>query len=241
MGIFLTFVCMAFCASSTVAQTTPPSRTVDDTVMRVSASGQATIRVVPSRATLFFVVDVDHSDSPEAAKRAEQRAQAVVNALKEIGVSAAEIATIPYSVNPTVNPYGNPNMPASSTFTARILIRVLLDKLDRLPTISGAAMAAGATIALPPQYAIDDIERVRKDAIRQAASQAHQDAEVLAAAMGGRLGRMFEMSVNQSSTGDMSSGTYMIPTNARMDSNPKPLPDVRVTVMVTGRWEFVQN
>ena len=109
-----------------------------------------------------------------------------------------------------------------------------------------AALAAGATSISSVQFSSPSTDEARRQAITLAVSQAQKDADALARAAGGSLGRLLTMS----STGlgpspgyypidsysvaasDMMAGGAVYPTMI----NPR---DMTVAVSVFGRWEFI--
>jgi uncharacterized protein YggE len=199
-------------------------------------TGSATYRLIPQKAILNFVVDVDHSDSPEAVKRADIKVKAVLDALRAEGVPVAAMAAIPYSVNPTVSPFGGGAMPPATTFTARVVIRVNLDKIERLNAISAAAMQAGATFSASPIFSADPADEARKEALKEAFVKAKRDAESIAAAAGGTLGRL--LSVSNHGISENTSPIYL-PANLRSGVNNGQLPELRTVVNVQAGWEFI--
>jgi uncharacterized protein YggE len=200
-------------------------------------SGSATYRLIPQRAILNFVVDVDHSDSPEAVKRADMKAKAVVDALRAEGVPVAAMAAIPYSVNPSASPFGGGSVNAPTTFTARVVVRVNLDKIERLNALSATAMQAGATFSASPIFSADPADEARKETLKEAFGKAKRDAESIAAAAGGALGRL--ISVGNHGNSLENSTPVFLPASSRSGVNNSQLPELRTVVNVQAGWEFI--
>ena len=141
---------------------------------------------------------------------------------------------------------GVPSMPARPTeFVARNSLRLTVRRPADVGKIIDAALAAGATSVSSVQFSSPATEDARRQAIALAAAQAQRDADALARAAGGSLGRLLSMSStpNFSPEGFYPSDTYFATVAATAGGvayptmiNPR---DMSVTVSVFGRWEFI--
>jgi uncharacterized protein YggE len=83
-------------------------------------------------------------------------------------------------------------------------------------------------------------DSVRRILLPQALQQARRDAEALAAAAGGRLGRLLDVSTgtNQGTNyADQAQAVFM--TNMMFDTGQRSIPNSVVNVTVTTRWLLV--
>jgi uncharacterized protein YggE len=76
------------------------------------------------------------------------------------------------------------------------VIRVELRRLELLATVATAAFGRGATLIGPIQFSAATSDSARRTALAGSLAQARQDAEELARASGGRLGRLLNVNMN---------------------------------------------
>lgn len=175
---------VAVVSAQTAPSSPPPTITV---------SGQATASQPPDIATIFGSV-VSDADTPAAATDANSQAlTAVINGLKALGVTDADIQTSGFSVSPRYS-YTQPQ-PGTPTPPPQIVgyeavngISVQTKKLDGIGDLFAAMASAGATNLSGPQYSIADPEQLRIQAIAAATQDALQQARAAAAALGVLLG-----------------------------------------------------
>ena len=208
----------------------------------IYVTNQATVRLPPDRATIFLIVDVPAATPALASERAAQGAKAVLDTLKRAGVPPGSARLVDYGAAPTLAAGGAPPVPGA-TYTARSVIRVELQSLELLSRVGTASFAAGATLMGPIQFGAAELETVRRSAVAKALAQARADAEEMAKAAGGRLGRLLDLNMNPVYSADV---------------NPQPLPlggpnyaydaavawrtppEVIRAWTVAGRWEVRQ-
>jgi len=176
----------------------------------------------------------------------------VLDALRRAGLAQSDLTTSTYTVGQDPRSMriapGTPGVPMIPVeFLARNTVRASVRRVDDVGKVIDAALAAGATSIASVQFSSPTTDEARRSAISMAASQAQKDADALARAAGGSLGRLLSMS----STGPgafsttYASDTYF-PVEAVMAGgagslyptmiNPR---DLTVAVSVFGRWEFV--
>ena len=208
----------------------------------IYVTNQASIRLAPDRATIFLIVDVPAATPALATERAAQGAKAVLDTLKRVGVPAGSARLVDYGAAPTPATGGAP-VPGA-TYTARSVIRVELQNLEILSRVGTASFAAGATLMGPIQFTAAEMDGARRTALARALAQAKGDAEEMAKAAGGRLGRLLDLNMNPMYSADL---------------NPQPLPlggpnyaydaaaawrtppEVIRAWTVAGRWEVRQK
>ena len=176
-------------------------------ITTIYLSTQAAVRLPPDRATLFIIVDAPASLPAEANERAIASGRAVLDTLRRLGLGAGEARLINYGASPA--PTAGSGPVPGATYAARTVIRVDLRRLELLPTIATASLNRGATLIGPIQFTATTGDSARRSALAEALAQAKADAQEMARAAGGRLGRLITMNVN---------------TNYYADANLQPLP-----------------
>jgi hypothetical protein len=119
--------------------------------------------------------------------------------------------------------------------------RISTGNLDDIGLYFDAALDAGATSVSTVEFAPQDIDRARRDALEQAVKAARADAEAMARAGGGTLGELLLLSTEQASPSRF--GLEEIVVTARrseLDESTELIPeDIEVTARVEAQWRFV--
>lgn len=206
-------------------------------VSEIATSGRGEIRMPPTRAIVLFTVENFARNAAAAASDNARTSQATIAALKSAGMRDADISNGGYSVNQDFEK-GDRLKPRG--FNARNVVRVEVSPIANVGKVIDAALEAGASNVLPIQFMGGDLSTVRRDALKSAVVEARRDAEALAEAAGGSLGRLLSMTsgIGQPTyRGEMvalasGSATGYTPTDLRPG-------DLTVSAIASGRWEFL--
>ena len=219
----------------------------------ITASGRGEVPITPDRATVLVSVESRAPSAAVAASANSQKMSSVLQALRNAGLTQADITTSMYTVGQDPRSLRAPSGTGMPTFPieflARNTVRANVRRVDDVGKVIDAALAAGATSIASVQFSSPTTDEARRSAIGMAVSQAQRDAEALARAAGGSLGRLLSMS-STGPTGSFSttyaSDTYFPLEQAMVAGgsaafyptmiNPR---DLTVAVSVFGRWEFV--
>ena len=175
-----------------------PMAAADTGVVRVS--GSARIDVPTDRARLRFAMETEGTSAAEAADKNAAQLNAVLGAVRPVVGSAGTVETSGYSLNPV---YSNPERGGAPRITGyRIQNEVLvtLTDVDRVGPVLDAAVRAGANRVSELSFFASDPRPARLQAIGEATARAREEAEVLAAALGGRLGEALDVTVSGGSS-----------------------------------------
>jgi uncharacterized protein YggE len=216
----------------------------------ITASGRGEVAVTPDRAAILVSVESRAASAATAASDNASKMAAVFQALRAAGLAQAEITTSGYSVgqDPRSMRLGMPSgMPPGLSvpveFLARNTVRATVRKLDDTGKVIDAALRAGATSIASVQFSSPNTDEARRDALAMAVAQAQRDAETLARAAGGTLGRLVSMSSSGPAgpTNVVASDTYFAYGEAGAAAYPTMINprDLSVFVSVFGRWEFM--
>jgi len=214
----------------------------------IMASGRGEVRLAPSYAILSISVTTRENAAVAAASENARKVQAVTTALRSAGLSEKEVATSGYRIDQNFVYPRDGQQPVPSGFTANTTIRAEVRRLDNLGKVVDAAISAGATGVSAIQFLAANTEDARRSAMAEAVRQARADAEVIARAAGGSLGRLIALNsggVSLPVPRDLytAGGTILAAEAASMSPAPPPtriIPgELNVTAQVFGRWEFV--
>lgn len=162
------------------ARAVEPAATAAEGTITVTGSGSVT--ATPTRAEIGFGVESQGSTARAALAANATEMRAVLDALRRAGVR--DLRTQAVSVYPryadgaAISGYA-----ATNSATGTIAV-------ERAGAVIDAAVAAGANQVYGPSLSVDDAERLYRDALRAAVTDARERAQVLASAAGLTLGKV---------------------------------------------------
>jgi len=158
-------------------------------------TGTAQVEAEPDRARVVFAVETEGRTAREAGEANADLMTAVSTAIRgAVGTTAGfRLETSGYSLTPLYGPYREGRNAEIIGYIARNSIQVRMDVVDRSGTLIDAALAAGANRVAGLGFDLRDPEPYRHEAVRRAIAQARGEAEVMAAALGMRLGPPLEV------------------------------------------------
>ncbi len=152
----------------------------------VAALGRVTRE--PDRAVLNLAVESFAATAREAAAANASKMEALVAALRRLGLSEDQVETESYFLNPEHDRRGEPGEPRIVGYRAVNTVRVTVDDIARVGEVIDAAIAAGADRVNGLSFQLRDPEEARRDALRDAISKARTEAETVAGAVDRSLG-----------------------------------------------------
>ena len=176
--------------------------------------------------------------SPSAFNAAKQ--QAVLAALKALGLTDDQLSTINYNVYPEQR-YEQGKEPVIVAYNVTNTILADVRKLSQVGPVIDAALAHGANMITSLQFYASNTEAARRSAIASAIDKARTDAEAAARAAHGTLGSLLEVSVGSYSPPPprpMMMARAMAGGVAQADTPINP-GDETLSVEVSTRWRFL--
>lgn len=207
----LTWLTVTACAPATATAQPSPliadaarvSQTADTTEAgTVRVTGRASQSVAVDRARLVFGVETEAARAADAAALNARQMEATIAAVREALGDDAELSTRDYQLNPV---YGEldrgSRQRAIVGYRATHALAVVADDLERVGSVIDAAVAAGANRVTSLSFESSAARAARLAAIDEATARAAAEAEMLASALGARLGAPLEVSVSPESSG----------------------------------------
>jgi uncharacterized protein YggE len=205
----------------------------------VTAHGTARQAVSPDRASLTLLIDTQGQSIDEAGSRLAATERAVLDTLRRFNLSAGAIQTYTSGVGPFRGQGMGPSMLNGPSYVGRSTVRVDLPRVDLIGPVTAAALAKGATFGTPT-FIAGAADSVRRVLMPRAFEAARRDAEVLARAAGGRLGRLVDVASAQPvQLNEQNQMVYL--TALTYENGPRVTPNTTVTVNVTTRWLFIPD
>lgn len=170
----------------------------------INVSGEGEVVAVPDVATFNFTVSADAKTVASAQEEVTKKIDAVLKAIKDLGVEERDIKTSDYSVYPRYS-YSQPVCtqyscpPGRQTldgYTASHNITVKVRKTDDAGKVLAAAGEKGATGLSGINFTIDEPEKLREEARAKAIKNAREKAEKLADDLDVRLVRIVSYNDN---------------------------------------------
>ena len=216
------------------AQATAPT-----SVVEIRTSAQSTVDLPAAGASLVVNFSVRGRTPGEAGRSNAARATAIRRALRSLGIPDDSITTRGYSSALRTDGYQR-----DTHFVASNAVLVRTSQLALIPRVIDTVLAEGATNVADLRFWARGAEEARLEAIGDATRRARQQADALARAAGGRVGRLLELSTDPPRDRDAYAFgrlSGVVVTGVSDDPTPIQAPAVSVAVSVYTRWEFVPD
>lgn len=162
-------------------------------ILSVQGTGEA--RVAPDEATVRLGVLAQAPTAQNAMSQANRTANAILEAVRRLGVEAKDIQTSELNLNPVYAnvPESRGGEPRISGYQATNVVSVRLEKLDQVGPVVDAGLAAGANRLDGVLFGLRNDAAARSEALTRAADAARAKAETLARALRVRLVEVVEV------------------------------------------------
>ncbi len=167
------------------APTTAPLAAQEST-LQVSGSGE--VEVSPDRARISFAVETEAETAGAAGEANARLMDQVVSALRGTGIEPLRIESMGYQLQPRYRTVGDERLREIAGYTARNTLQAIVDDVDAVGRLVDTALDAGANRVAGLSFEIQDAEPHRLEALERAVNRARSEAEVMARALGMRLG-----------------------------------------------------
>src|SRR5215213_2470502 len=142
----------------------------------ISASAVGDARIVPDRAMVSVAVESQGTSAAKAGADNAARQTRVIDAVKAVGIAAAQIRTSGYNVFPEYA-QSDEKGPRISGYRAHNTVQVEVRAMDLVGKVIDAALAAGATNIGGVSLFASNTDAPRKEALQQAVAKARTEAE----------------------------------------------------------------
>ena len=173
---------------------------------QITVSGEGKVYAKPDVAMVSLGVKADGATVADVTKSGTDKMNAVIAAIKKLGIDDKDIQTTNYSLSPvysnTVVPlpavYSLPMMPVQSSskltgYTLEQDVQVKIRDFTKIPDVLSEASTSGANVVGDLQFTVDNPEQFKDQARAQAIAQAKTDAENMAKESGINLGKIINV------------------------------------------------
>lgn len=156
----------------------------------LTVTGEAQVLLAADSAVMNLGVTTKAATVAEASATNATTLDAVINALHDAGVDAADIVTQDYSVSPVYDyQYGKlGDGEVISAYQVSNQLKVTVSNVNELGTVLDAAMKAGANEAYGITFQSSQTAEAKDKALTAAIAEAARKAEMMAKASGKKLG-----------------------------------------------------
>jgi uncharacterized protein len=204
------------------------------------ASGQGEAKVTPDRVSVLVNVQTRASTAAAAAADNARRTRAVLDALGALGLTKDQLSTEGYSAYPELRYDKDGGAPHVTGYVITNSVRAESKRVEQAGAIIDAALSAGANMINALSFYASSIDVPRREAITLAVASARADAQAMAAAAGGSIGELVELSTQGPTVPprpmfDMAARGKV----AMAEQTPINPGQQTISVYVSARWRFV--
>jgi len=162
----------------------------------ILVSGLGSASTQANKATITLGVQTQHTSASEAVRMNAESMTAVIDALKDIGITEDEMKTVSYSVNPV---YGKDGWDTVTGYRVVNMIQVEIIDIDMVGQVIDTAGSSGANRIYGITFGLTDdvIAELELEAFKAALNHASNKAETIANHLGVTLTGV--LSVSESS------------------------------------------
>jgi uncharacterized protein YggE len=221
------------------APSTPPTQR--EPMPTISSSASAEAKFTPDRATISIAVQTKASTAAAAAAENATKQNAVLSALRKLGMTNEQLSTTGYSVNPEYR-YDPNRSPVLTGYTVTNTVLADVHDLKQIGKVLDTALANGSNVISSLDFYASNTDAARQQALSDAVAKARTEAEIAARAAGGKLGALVHLDVGGGSTmpppRPMFSARAVAAAAPETQINPG---QQTVSMSVSGNWRFVPN
>lgn len=167
--------------------------TTNNRTRRISTTGSAEVRVVPSRVVLTFGVETFDPELAVAKRENDSKTRAIIALAKELGIEPKDVQTDYIFVEPVHEGYDERRAGKFLHYLVRKTIVVLLRDVTKFEGLLSGGLERGATHVLRVRFEVDDLKQHRDKARTDAIRAARDKAQALAGELGAKLGRVMSI------------------------------------------------
>lgn len=164
-----------------------------NTPRTITVVGEGQVKSPADVAVVYIGVQVSDPDVKVATEKAATDMESLLTALKAEGVADKDIQTSYYSLY-VDRPYNPQGVSGEPVYQLSNNVQVTIRDLDKVTTILGAAIQAGANNINSVTFNLTDPSQLRSQAKEKAVENARANAEELAELNGVAVGRVISVS-----------------------------------------------
>lgn len=178
----------------------PVSGPAREQVATITVVGQGEASARPDIARTNLGVEATAATVPEAMRLANRQMNAVIEALKKLGIADRDLRTSNFSIfferapQPAGGSVPKPGAQPQGVYRVSNLVEVTIRDLDQASSVLQAAVDAGANTAWNISFELDNSKPIETQALERAVDDGRANAEALARRTGVALGQIISIS-----------------------------------------------
>ena len=222
---------LSFATAPAAAQTQNTSPGIPE----IATTGRGEVHVAPDKAILNVGIETRSGLANSAVGENAARLLKTIASLRSAGVDSAQVTTGGYSLYPDYEKN------RQIGFIARNNLRVEVLRITDVGKLIDAALSGGATQVSNIQFVRADSKDARRTALALAVADARRDAEVLAQAAGGTLGRLVYLTSGLSPQPIVTQLENVVTTAMQSGYPQTPVipGELTITAVASARWQFL--
>ncbi len=204
----------------------------------ISGSSTSNVKFTPDRATVRISVQTRATSAAVAGSENATKQNAVLGALRSLGLPNDQLSTTDYSVTPEYR-YEQNKSPALIGYTVTNTILADVRDLKILGRVLDAALGNGANMVSSLDFYASNTDAARKEAIAAAVQKARAEAEIAARAAGGTLGDLISLNIDAGNAFPPPRPMMRMAASAQAESTPINPGEQTLTVGVSAQWHYV--
>lgn len=159
----------------------------------ITITGTGKVTATPTIATTNVGLVTDKADVASAQTENTNKMNALIAALKSLGIDSADIKTAQYQINPKYT-YDQKNGSTINGYSVTQSVEVKIRDLTKISAVLAKAGDAGANQVSGIQFTIDEPKNLQAQARDLAVQDAKDKAQKLAATLGVQISRVVNFS-----------------------------------------------
>ncbi len=206
----------------------------------IFVTGRGEVQVAPDRARVQVGMETQAKTSAAAAQENNRKQAAILDAIRKLGIPAANIQTLDYSVQPIQRYDDKLRRVVIDGYQVSNIVQVETDKLELAGQIIDAGLTNGANRVAGLDFLVKDRAKAQDAALALAVAAARRQADVAAKAAGGQVVELLELTINEFEQPQPMPRMAMAAMKVEMADAPAPISAGTNTVAVSvgTRWRF---
>lgn len=204
----------------------------------ISGSAVSNVKFTPDRATVRISVQTRAMSAATAARENATRQNAVLGALRSLGLPNEQLSTADYSVSPEYR-YEQSKSPVLLGYTVTNTVVADVRDLKLLGKVLDAALSNGANMVSSLDFYASNTDAARREAIAAAVQKARAEAEIAARAAGGTLGNLISLNIEGGNSFPPPRPMMRMAASAQADATPINPGEQTLTVSISAQWHYM--
>jgi uncharacterized protein YggE len=209
---------------------------------QIVVSGRGEVQVAPDRAQVQVGMETQAKTAALASQENNKKQTAILAAIRALGIPAAQIQTLNYSVMPMQRYDQNTQRVVIDGYQVSNIVQVVTDKIEQAGPIIDAALTNGGNRVAGLDFLVKDRAKAQETALTKAVESARRQAEVAATAAGGQITELLELNINEFERPLPRAVMAMAKMEVADAAISTPVSEglATIAVSVTTRWRFTK-